>query len=285
MPKGPSWKEIERARRSLIANMPHDKFLIKILKGVVRTGKDKGNPIRGNLVASGLRELVTYMLHKLAPDDDVRLCVWFVQAKDTKTVTRAQRARFIIHAGLPNDFVEQELKVDHKAVSGPLLEAMNALQKFTHVRAESVIYQSTAVREMLYEAINEIHALLVYAKECREMINEAVANALHRAVLESLILETIQELDELSTHTRVDHHWINTIKVKRLDATEIHYRITGEVEVELQYGSNSDVANDIGMHSGDSYPYRAKVSADAGKPLDINAEAVKISVDTKSFYE
>jgi hypothetical protein len=66
---------------------------------------------------------------------------------------------------------------------------------------------------------------------------------------------------------------------------EIEYCVTGEVDVELQYGSNSDVSHDIGMRSDDSYPYEARVIAAAGKPLDIDAEAIQLSVDTSSFYE
>lgn len=112
-----AWKDVEDARRNLINLVPSDPFLMKICKGAVKAGRDKTNPIRGNLVASALRELGTHVLHSLAPEDEVRSCVWFVQATDTKTVTRGQRARFIVQAGLPNDFVEQKLKVDAGAMA------------------------------------------------------------------------------------------------------------------------------------------------------------------------
>jgi hypothetical protein len=45
------------------------------------------------------------------------------------------------------------------------------------------------------------------------------------------------------------------------------------------------VADDIGMCSDDTYPYKAKVVAAAGKPLEIDAEAIRLTVDTSSFYE
>lgn len=281
----PCWADIQDAKQDVLAVVPRDVFLKTILKAVMRVARDKKNPIRGNMVASALRELVTYILHTLAPEDEVRRCCWFEQAKDTKTVTRGQRARYIVQAGLPNDFVKEKLKVDAGALAKPLLAAMDALHKATHVRAETVVRKGAAVREMLYEVLTEIHALIDEATQSREAIKDAAATALHNAVFESLILETIQELDELSTHTRVDGHSIDTITVKRLDATRIDYRVTGDVEVELQYGSNSDVANDIGMRSDDSYPYRAQVSAEAGKPLDIDAQAIRLHVDTSSFYE
>jgi hypothetical protein len=280
-----AWADVEDARRALIALVPRDRFLKKLCKGAVKAGRDKTNPIRGNLVASVLRELATHVLHSLAPADEVTRCVWFEQDKDTNTVTRGQRARYIVQAGLPDDFVKEELKVDAAAMARPLLDAMGKLHKATHVRAETVVHKGSAVREMLYEVLTELRVLLEDAGEARNSIKEAVGTVLHNAVFESMILDTIQELDELSTHTRVDGHWIDSIEVRRLDAAEIEYRVTGEVEVELQYGSNSDVANDIGMRSDDSYPYKAKVVAEAAKPLDIDAQAIRLTVDTSSFYE
>ncbi len=280
-----SWTEIDDARRAVLSAMPSDKFLKTILKGVMRAARDKKNPIRGNLVASGLRELVTHVLHTLAPDDEVRRCVWFVQAKDTKTVTRVQRARYIVQAGLPDAFVKDKLKREAAKLAKPLLKAMDGLHKATHVRADTVVHQGSEVREMLYDVLVEISALLEDTEAARERINDAVAGALHNAVFESMILDTIQELDELSTHTRVEHHRMETIKVKRLDAEHIDFVVTGEVKVKLQYGSDSDVANDIGMCSSDSYPYRARVSGEAGNPLEIDPNAIRLKVDTSSFYE
>jgi hypothetical protein len=277
--------EREASKPRLARRHPKGSVSRTILKGVMKVARDKRNPIRGNLVASGLRELATYVLHTLAPDDEVRRCIWFEQAKDTPTVTRGQRARYIVQAGLPNDFVKDKLKVDAGQMAKPLLAAMDKLHKATHVRAESVVHKGGAVREMLYDVLTELHALIEDAAQSREAIREAAATALHNAVFENLILETIQDLDELSTHTRIDGHWIDTIEVRRLDAIHIDYRITGEVEVELQYGSSSDVANDIGFRSDDSYPYRAKVSAEAGKPLDIDPKEIRLRVDTSSFYE
>lgn len=280
-----AWGDVKDARRDLITFLPRDRFLRKLCKGAIKAGRDKTNPIRGNLVASALRELATHVLHSLAPDDEMRRCVWFEQAKGTKTVTRGQRARYIVQAGLPDDFVKDKLRVDPTAMAKPLLDAMDKLHKATHVRVETVVRKGSAVRDMLYGVMTELHALLEDAGEARASIKNAVGSALHNAVFESMILDTIQELDELSTHTRVDGHWIEEIEVRRLDATEIEYRVIGEVEVELQYGSNSDVANDIGMRSDDSYPYKVRVVAEASKPLDINAEAIRLTIDTSSFYE
>ncbi|HUD92790.1 MAG TPA: hypothetical protein VMR39_14525, partial [Sphingobium sp.] len=87
-----TWNDINSLRADLVRYFPEDRFLRTILKGAYRIARDKSNPIRGNLVASGLREIVGHVLHNLAPGEEVRRCIWFEQATDTKTVTRRQRA-------------------------------------------------------------------------------------------------------------------------------------------------------------------------------------------------
>ena len=73
------WQGILDLKADLLESFPDDRFLKKIVKGVMRVARDKKNPIRGNLVASGLREVTGHILHSLAPDEAVRDCVWFVR--------------------------------------------------------------------------------------------------------------------------------------------------------------------------------------------------------------
>lgn len=136
-----TWADVEVARGNVIDLFPRDLFFKKICKGGLRAGRDKTNPIRGNLVASALRGLATHVLHSFAPDAEVRRCVWLEQAADAQTVTRGQRARYIVQAGLPNDFMNNELKIDVGSMAKPLLAAMDSLHKATHVRAETVVYK------------------------------------------------------------------------------------------------------------------------------------------------
>ena len=251
----------------------------------MRVARDKANPIRGNLAASGLREIVGHVLHGLAPDEDVRLCVWFVQDPGTSTVTRRQRAQYIVHAGLPDTFVGKTLKLDVAKSVQPILDAMGALNKGTHVRPETIVHKGRDVRAMTRDVLYGLLRLLDAAAASRDELKQAIEDVMEHAVFERLIMETISELDELSTHTAVDDHYIDTVEVQDINATEITYVISGKVGVELQYGSNADVRRDIGFRQSDSYPYRATVSSRAAKPLAIDGRDVDLTVDTSSFYE
>lgn len=269
-----TWREIVATNEALAEQFPSDAFLAKLLKGVMRVARDKSNPIRGNLAASGLREVVGHVLHGLAPDEEVRRCVWFEQAKDTKGVTRRQRASYIVHAGLPEDFVEETLSLDVREDVQPLLDAMSALNKATHVRAETIVNKGRDVRMMIQSVFLGLLNLLEAAETARENMKHAMAETMQEAVFDNLISETIQELDELSTHTLVEGHFIDTVEVHEMNASTVRYRVTGEVEVERQYGSNSDVRNDLGYREGDSYPYNAVITSRAAKPLDIGGNDV-----------
>lgn len=279
------WPDILALQADLLKSFSDDRFLKKLVKGTMRVARDKKNPIRGNLVASGLREVIGHILHSLAPDSSVRACIWFVQAEDTKTVTRRQKAHYIVQAGLPDDFVKHTLQLETSDFTKPLLEAFEGLNKSTHVRSETILSKGHAVRQMIHDVLASLLDLLAAAAIGRDEIKRAIEGVMHNAVFENLISDTIQELDELSTHTLVDGHFIETVTVAVMDAKQITYTLTGQVEVKLQYGSDSDVRNDIGLRQNDSYPYSATVSSKADKPMNIQSNDVTLIVDNSSFFE
>jgi hypothetical protein len=281
----PSWRNLMQLRRAVRKRMRKDRFFETVLAGCFRVGQDKGNPLRGNFLASGLREAIGHVLHSLAPDEEVRACIWFVQAKDTPTVTRQQRASYIVRAGLPDQFVSDTLKIDVRKYTKPLIEMMDGLSKATHVRSDTILSKGTKIRQMVQDVLLGIDQLLQAAADSREAITGAVANVMDAAVFKKFIFETIQELDELSTHTTVDDHQIDEVSVTKLDSVEIRYRVTGEVMVQLQYGSDSDVDNDMGVRLDDSYPYVATITCAVAQPMDVRADNLDVMVDNQSFFE
>jgi hypothetical protein len=265
--------------------MPKDRFFETVLDGCFRVARDKENPLRGNFAASGLREAISHVLHSLAPDEEVRACGWFVQAKDTPTVTRQQRANYIVRAGLPNEFVSKTLKIDVRDYTKPLIEVLDGLNKSTHVRVETILVDGEKIREMVHDVLLGLDQLLQASADSREAITHSVADVMQDAVFEKLISETIGELDELSTHTTIDGHYIDKVSVTKLDSREINYHVEGQVEVELQYGSDSDVRNDIGFRQDDSYPYVVTVTCAVARPMDVQADNLNITIDNRSFFE
>jgi hypothetical protein len=86
------------------------------------------------------------------------------------------------------------------------------------------------------------------------------------------------ELDTLSTHTRIDGVSDLEISDIRVGHGEIRVEGTGSVDVELKYGSDSD---DI-PSSGNAFPFEFRVVLSADGQLHSVEE---LNVDTSSFYE
>lgn len=84
-----------------------------------------------------------------------------------------------------------------------------------------------------------------------------LAGEIHDPVLDPFLGETLQELDELSTHKLFVYHQTEDMQATSIDDKLIHLKVSGTVYVDLQYGSSSDKRDDMGAVISYSYPYTA----------------------------
>lgn len=283
-PNPPSWDVLKSQADRLRTRRPRDAFVDHVLTGAFRVACDDGNPIRGNLFAAASRELATHLLHSLAPDDKVRACRWFVQAKDTDTVTRAQRARYIAHGGLAPGYVEHALGFAVDDYVKPLTEAMRELNKRTHLKAETVMGDDHSIRWLAAGILNALEGLLDTADECRTSIITELREQIDQQVMDSMISEVIGELDVLSTHTQIEGHETEEIEVTDIGPEEVRFSVRGTVYVTLQYGSGSDFRRGDGASMSDSYPFAATVITRTADPTKFE-KIFDLMADTSSFYE
>lgn len=279
----PAWDAIEAQAQRLRQRRPEDGFLDRMLTGALRSARDDGNPIRGNQFAAASREVATHLLHTMAPDEQVRACAWFVQAKDTPTVTRAQRAVFVAHGGLTPEYVEKTFGLASAGFVQPLIEAMNELHKRTHFREETILAEDEAIRWLAAEIFNTVENLLETADECRSEIIRELREHIDRQLLERLIGEAIDDLDILSGNTQVEGQEATEIEVTEISAANIRFQIEGTVYVTLQWGSGSDFRNGDGASMSEEFPFSAKVSTLTANPSEFE-EVVDLNVDTEGWY-
>ncbi|UWU66103.1 hypothetical protein [Bradyrhizobium sp. NC92] len=280
----PSWPELRQRGDAFLREIPQDDFAATVLAGAFQVGESK-NPIRGNLCAAAIREVAGHVLHALAPDSRVSKCCWYEQEPKTNGPTRQQRAIYIVQGGLPIDFVTNTLKLDHKAVCRPLIKAIDRLNRATHVREETILTDDKEIRRLVDEALSGLLDVFAATRECQEEVHKQLADEIHDAVFDTFLTETLQELDELSTHTTVDDHYVSEVRVLNVDEEFINIVANGTVYVELQYGSGSDLRNDMGAVISDSYPYSARMKSKVRSASEIIKDTVVVSVDNRSFYE
>lgn len=279
------WKEISSFARKSYMILPNDKFSRKLLLGAIMVARDKSNPVRGNLFASAIRELLGFNLDRLAPDNNIIKCAWFKQNPQTRGPTRAQKLAYICHKGLMPEYLETELEIFPDKLYQPIKEALEKLNKETHVRPGTVLRSDQQLEDIVLRCLKALIALLEVADRCEDIVCDALTERVHASIYDKLTSEVYDNLDELSTHTRVDDHYIDRVFIKSLDHEQICYAIEGRVEVELQYGSGSDQRNDMGAMMDDSYPYIATLGALTSEPDEFLDEETSIIIDTSDFYE
>jgi len=275
---------IEARAAELVERRGQDPFLALVLEGSFRVARDLDNPIRGNLCAAGLREAFGHILHGLSPDADVRACHWFVQARDTRTVTRQQRVSYIAHAGLSPDYVESVLGLDPRVYRAPIAEAVDEMNRRAHVRSNTVLLDDGEIRDLAEGVLHAIGQLLDAVPECRSAVEEKLQAEINRAVFDEAIKTAHPDLDELSTHTMVEEVHTEEVTVVDLGIERIKFAVSGSIYVSLNYGSSSDFRNGDGASMSDNYPFKTTLSSSVEDPSAID-QVAELEVDNSSFYE
>lgn len=130
-----------------------------------------------------------------------------------------------------------------------------------------------------------MNEILTTIESLRDKIKSHVENEVDGVLITEFVTTTFNELDILSTHTFVDYSELDYYYIDSICSDHVVIKGSGTVYCELQWGSNSDMMNDIGASLDDSYPYDFTIHAKLTnlKSLELGDEG--IIVDTDSWYE
>ncbi len=248
--------------------------------------KDMNNPLRLNNFSTAIRELVRDVFDHLAPNEEIKKCSWFVP-DDTSTtgVTRGHRVSFVIHGGIAPDYAENELLIDVEAERSRLTKVVNVLSKFTHVTRKTFNTPPADVEKYVENACQALYRVLEAANDARKVLIEAIQEQVQEEVMQVVLSETLMSIDEIATHHFIDQVELNEVEVASIGAQQIEFVAHGTVEVELQWGSNSDLRNDMGATMAESFPLSMKFTSSVDTPSEIEAIEDSLSVDTSDWYE
>ncbi len=220
-----------------------DEFSRDLLSGSLRVAGDAENPVRMHLFAAGVRELFGHILHTLAPDDEVRKCSWFVQAKDTPTVTRRQRATYATQGGFPDAYIAS-LGVDIEDLHDEAIDAIEALNKATHVRPQTIQKDQGVVDAFVAEALGALEGLLISFTECRSAVQRALEKSVYESMMNALVAENFDTISSLSGRGYEVDLWIDDdeVEVVSISAESVLVRFSGIAPVTMHYGPKNDAA-------------------------------------------
>ncbi|NKX66973.1 hypothetical protein HEP89_22895 [Labrenzia sp. 5N] len=255
-----------------------DKFSRNLLAGCLMVAKDQKNPVRLHLAAAGLRELFGHILNADSPDDEVRACAWFKQEPNTNTVTRRQKAIYSTQGGLSDAFVER-LGLDVEDFHRVAIRSIEALNKATHVRPDTLVNDEVAINSFVDEALEALEGLLQSFSEGRSAVKEALVDDVYRAMSNALIEQTFDEINILAGKGYEIDPWIDDaeIEVEALRSQVILVRFSGVANVTLHYGPKHDAAE---IHH--DFPFWLRFEAPVEKPTELTLVAHHF--DDTSWY-
>ena len=245
------------------------------------------NALRLNNFAYALRELTRHVLHRLAPDNELRKCEWFKpDGTSSNGITRKHRIKFAIQGGLSDFYVIEKLYIDEvDDVSNELKDIINDLSEFTHIE-ESKFNSST--EKTIETAEQCLSVTLGFVKKIDELRKE-VADKLFKNIDEMLIKrinsESVVELMEISTHQYIEQITPEKIHVIKVGANSLVMNVEALIDVILLYGSESDRRKDNGAEISISFPVYSEMEVLFKKPLGSVINLNQFSVDISSWYD
>jgi len=262
-----------------------DAFSCSCLEGARLALGNPDNPLRLNFFSTAMRILFEHMMDTLAPIDAVMQCAWYKPEKEYGKPTRGQRITYAIQGGLSEDFVIGQLHVDPKPLRRQLLDAVDECSKQVHAREYSVITDVGEQDAMAAATTAAVEGLLDALHFCRRAVLEPIMESLDEAAVDTLLSESLVEVDELATHWSLQDVYVDETVVHVIGPETITYRSTGSIDVILQFGSNSDVRNDMGAELPQTFPFTCDIIVPLDDPWELGLAETRCGVDVSEWAD
>lgn len=265
---------------SVLAPRLPDDFCRLILAGGLRVVQDSGNPARLHFFAPGIREILNHTLKTLAPTREVKRCAWFEVRKGKDEIWRVDRARYVLHAGLSPFFVRDVLQFDVDDVVLQVVDAIERLNKLTHVKAETLVSDDDVIGHEATRVLKAFNEMFDVTEFAREQLEEALQAHCPQTVFEAAIATMIEEVDILATQHSVEDVAVYQVDIKSLDAATIRFTASGELDVELQWGRGDDAAE-----LSHSFGFTVELTASTADPFEVTVDEGTLRVENDSWFE
>lgn len=277
-----------------ILNHLKDGFEKKLFLSTLNNLSDKGNPVRFNNFAYCMREIITIILSNYSSDEEILKCSWYKNETNKKNgITRVQRVKYAIHGGLEITKVYELLYIeDYEDEPNELEEALTTFSKLfrelnehTHLREKRFDIGDNLCEELASKVLNIVSQILTLIESLRKEVIYRLEEDINDTVIDEFISNTFEDIDILSTHSRVDYSEMDSYSVFNITSKHVIISGYGIAHCELQYGSGADMRNGIGASIDSSFPYSFNIEADVNNLSNLSLSESGIDIDTSSWYE
>lgn len=243
---------LEPLKKLLKTEFEHDLFNEAI------NNLNSNSRIRFSSFAYVIRELIDIILKTRANDEDVKNCIWYEEPINTeRKILRCQRIRYIVYGGFDKNIFDKIMSFDFENEINKINKYFrDELSSHVHLNENCLNYTSKEIEQKINNFEIIINNFLTMIDAVSNRIITFLADKIEEIVTDEFISQTFNDLDILSTHTRVEYIGNIKIEIKRIESEKVIGTIYGNVCVSLQYGSDRDIDDGIGDIWRDSYPFK-----------------------------
>lgn len=260
--------------RRLRRRLP-DEYSRRMFDGSWRAFNDDANPLRLTFFSLGMREMVGHIFHLLAPDDNVSACSWFFKEHDT--ITRQQRAKYIVQGGLSDSFL-QSIHVDMATLYASVSPMIKTLSKHVHVREATSEPDQPTIMAVVSDTLTFLGELFQAIRSCRKKVTDALEETIHEETIMALISENLDYIDVLSSTHSVETVDVSSVVIISIDEEIVRFRVRGEIGVDFHWGSSHD-----GIDGDETFPFEATMWSSVD---DLQSfQDIEVTVDDSSWQK
>jgi len=205
-----------------------------LFTAILRNLEDKKNALRINNFAYGARELISIILSRLAPDDDVSKCVWFKQEHTLPQgcATRKQKVRYSIIGELCSEYIQKNFDVDLTSVEKCIADEYDNLSKYAHIR-RGVFPVIDKENILALESLSSLSRFIASINDTRHLVETHMYEELNKTIYFEITDKHMDVFSHLAWITRVDDVYIDDIEITK-DHTHLYCKVFGSASVDLE---------------------------------------------------
>ena len=165
-------------------------FERKVFDASLQNFADASNPLRTSNFAYSIRELSRHILRRLAPDDHIKRCQWYVAHHNEQRkefITRAQRVQFAVHGGLSKCFVVDTLDVELDEMRKQFGDVINDLNKFTHIEEAAFLIDDVAATKIATATLVAVNEFFLICRDCHLQVISSVEQLLDHQIFAAFV--------------------------------------------------------------------------------------------------
>jgi hypothetical protein len=275
--------DIEKIRGLLSTQFENDLF-----DSSIRNLEELDNKLRFNNFAYAIRELSRHILNTLSPEKNIKDCCWYVEENDTRKPTRAHKIKYAIQGGINDEILEQwgfNLE-EFKETSKTILEAIDDLNKYTHINPEVFNLEVEHVKMQSQKVINAFLNFINTISSYRNVLKDFLDGNIEEQMMETTVYNFFENIDSLATHHSIDECYVSDYEVSDINDKYIIVYVSGSISATLEYGSRAERLADDGLDVNVSFPFTTSIQYEISVDFPVcNFEIAEYDADTSSWYE